>query len=101
MKSFRLENRERDKKILPALKSGPTKADPLERDQEHDVILGDAQDTDEFVALKGATRNPRCPSPVVIVTEAQLGRLAPAARKALEFWTSGPRPQVVMTEIPG
>jgi hypothetical protein len=87
VKSYRIENRSRAKFRFQAIaKDGA-------RDADHDLVLGDAQDTDEVLAEKGIERNARCPSPVVTVTEAQLAKLSPVARREYDALRAGTRPK--------
>lgn len=104
MKSYRIENRSRAKFRFQAVaKDGA-------RDADNDLVLGDAQDTDEILADKGIERNGRCPAPVVTVTAEQLAKLSPVARREYDAlragvrpktgpYASGPWPVLVVTEV--
>lgn len=100
MAKYKIENRTRTKIRLQAVRPGPVKGGSPERDSDHDIVIGDAKDTDEYLEGRGVhTRGPRCPSPVVVVTDEDLDRLAPQSRAALKSLSTGPRPTLVVTEI--
>ena len=99
MKKYRIENRTRSKLILQAVRPAQAPRKGVVHDPDHDLEIGDAADTDEALETLGAVRGPRCPSPVLVVTEADLDRLAPSSRLALDALSKGPRPSLVVTEI--
>ena len=97
MKRIKLENRSRGKLYLTATRPHPVKGRAPLHDRPSDLVLGDAQDTDEYLAQHQTTRNKRCPSPVIEVTDAQLALLSPPSRAALEAWKRDG--VIVMTEL--
>lgn len=106
MKTFKIENRSRTRVRFQAYRPGPTKDAPPERDPDRDIVIGDSQDTDEFLERKGVERNALCPSPVWTGTDADLARIGPQ-RAALAAMCAPPRkgeidkglPRLVMTEV--
>lgn len=85
MKKYTVENTSRQVIRLQAVRPGPKGKGPV-RDMDHDVVIGDAADTDQDLKLRGIERNPKCPTPRVEITDVDLARLAPSSRSAFDAW---------------
>lgn len=74
-KLIQIENTGRQKWMFPVFRSITTASGRVVRVLDHDasVVIGDSRDA----KVIDATRGPRCPSPVVQLTEEKIAELGP------------------------